>query len=178
MSNPNTECWEIVLAQNLDKEIENHPDFAGKVSMASILYKAGAWLRETKGGRPYISLQLKNETDATEQKINVSLWEKTNRESTEDPHFKTKETLHGKQYTFSAWLVAEGDFHELRIAVAPLSADAASLSEHALKSHQRNADFVKTAQMQLPARAASAPIATVPGLEFAGKERPRLGSRR
>jgi hypothetical protein len=147
------QSWEIILPQNIEKQHSDLPDFTGEAHIGTTLYDAAAWFREiSKGhniGRPFVGLQLVSKGNVT-QKVSISLWEKQNRTTAADPHFKTREQLNGQTLKFSAWIVPAGELYNLRIAIEPFSANANDLSEAALETHVRLEDFMEKAQLRLP----------------------------
>jgi hypothetical protein len=171
---------EFVLSQNVTKQHTEVPDFTGEAHIGTALYDAAAWFREIRKGsntgRPFVGLQLTTKSNIT-QKVSISLWEKQNRQSAADPHFKTHEELNGQPLNFSAWIVPAGELYGLRVVVEPFSANANDLSEAALETHAKLQDFLEQAQLSLPDAqkpelppAQSAPQ-PVPATKVAGLER-------
>jgi hypothetical protein len=147
------QSWEFSLDQFIEKDHENAPDFIGEAHIGTSLYDVAAWFGEiSKGknqGRPYLGLQLTSKGNAT-QKVSISLWEKANRKTTADPHFKTREQLNGQELKFAAWIQPVGEIYRLRIVIEPFSAKAGDLSEAAMETHTRLSLFVQEAQLRLP----------------------------
>src|SRR6516165_3429085 len=115
--------WEAVLLQNLAKTSDRAPDFAGTAQLGGNTYDAAAWLsqisRGANVGRPYLSVQLSYTGNTSTRKVNVSLWEKHDRASDTDAHFKTREILDGQMLQFAAWIQPTGPMHALRLRVEP-----------------------------------------------------------
>ena len=134
---------EFVLAQNAEKETDKHPDFSEKISIGGILYEAAAWFgtvaRGNNAGRPFISLRLASETNNSEAKINIALWEKHNRKSQSEAHFRAKESFQSKRFDFSAWIEPAGNLFQLRITAEELSQD--DISPEAKQTCTRLAEF-------------------------------------
>jgi hypothetical protein len=158
-----TECWETTLPLNNDKEKDNHPDWKGTIAFDGVIYEAAAWVRTIRNGvdtgKPYISLELKNEQTV----VNVKLWPKA-----DQPPFEGREEALGRLLVFAAWPVPLGaDRHELKLEIA----DAPSLSQEALKVQRQVAAYLKTAALSLAASKVSKPVnATVPVSELPSKK--------
>jgi hypothetical protein len=150
----NSQCWEFVLTQLVEKEHEKIPDFLGETQIGSTLYNIAAWFREIgKGantGRPCLGLQLTSKDNAN-QKVSITLWEKANRKTNEEPHFKVREELNGQDLQFSAWVEPAGQLFVLRIRIEPFTVSACDLSEAARETHQRLTSFLEETKLRLPA---------------------------
>jgi hypothetical protein len=146
--------WEFVLNQNVEKQRPEVPDFIGSAYLGSSLYDAAAWFgtigKGVNKGRPYVSLQLSIQGSASSHKTNISLWEKRNRITSADPHFKARETFNGQELTFTAWVTPKGALHFLRIIIEPFTASADDLSEAAFEIQKRLSAFVEEARLRLP----------------------------
>ena len=148
----NQSRWVFVLSQNTEKESEKSPDFLGDIQIGNGLYDAAAWFGEiSKGknqGRPYLGLQLTSKSNS--QKIQFSLWEKQNRKTPEDPHFKCREQFSGMEMRFSAWIDPSGDLFQARIIVEPANSGSDDLSEEAKETLGRLKEFVEQSQLRVP----------------------------
>jgi hypothetical protein len=146
------QSWEILLPLSTEKTHENSPDFVGEAHLGSSLYDAAVWFGQIKTGknigRPYLGLQLVSKGNAT-QKVNISLWEKLNRKTPTDPHFRAQEQFHGQELSFSAWIQEKDGLFKLRILIEPSSAGASDLSEAALATRDRLAAFLDDTKLRL-----------------------------
>jgi hypothetical protein len=52
------------LFRNHRKAAPNHPDFNGEITIDGVRWRLAAWWRETKDGRPYMSLGVRPDTAA------------------------------------------------------------------------------------------------------------------
>jgi hypothetical protein len=149
MNKEKTECWEATLPLNIDKEKDSHPDWKGTIVFDGVIYEAAAWVgtirKGADTGKPYISLELKNEQPV----VNVKLWHKS-----DGALFEGRAEVLGRLLVFTAWPVPlGGDRHELKLQIA----DAPSLSEEALKVQRQVAVFLKTVGLSLAANKVSEP---------------------
>jgi hypothetical protein len=144
-------AWKFLLSQNAEKEHEKAPDFLGEAQIGASIYDVAAWFGEvSKGksaGRPYLGLGLTSKSNS--QKIQISLWEKQNRKSPEDPHFKTREQFNGQELRFAAWIEPDGELFRARVLIEPSNSGADDLSEEARETHSRLKEFVEQSQLRL-----------------------------
>lgn len=161
----NQSSWEFVLTQLLDREHEKIPDFLGETQIGSTVYNIAAWFREiSKGaniGRLCLGLQLSSKGNAS-QKVSITLWEKANRTTAQDPHFKVREELNGQDLQFSAWIEPAGQLFSLRIRIEPFTVGAGDLSEAARETHQRLTEFLKESNLRLTNTKQEKPIGKPP----------------
>lgn len=47
------------LFKNAEKEQPNHADYTGSIKVAGADYYLNAWIKQSKGGKPYMSLSAK-----------------------------------------------------------------------------------------------------------------------
>jgi hypothetical protein len=160
MEDKKTEYWEATLPLNTNKETDSHPDWSNSISFDGVVYEAAAWYKMIRKGnnanKPFISLRLENGS----LKVNVRLWPKLKRISQSDPFFSGTETVQGRKFSFSAWLVPLGEKHELRLRIALYGADGSNLSPEAQRVHREIAQYLKQSALSLPAdgQTASAPV--------------------
>lgn len=50
------------LFKNDDKKTPNHPDFSGNVNVDGVEFFIDGWRKESKGGKAFISLSVKQKT--------------------------------------------------------------------------------------------------------------------
>jgi hypothetical protein len=141
----NFENTQTVLHENTEKESDKHPDFKGKMTLFGAEHKASAWLKNNRKNEPCIGLCLSTSNDKNRD-VNVTLWQKDNRASKADPHFKAKATIEDVSLTFSAWVRFEGDQGTLRIEV---TRTGDQLSDAAMQPRSRLQAFVKEADENL-----------------------------
>jgi len=140
--NDQVERWELILSQAAEKPNDKAPDSVGEANIGSTLYDVADWFGEINQGRPYIGLQLTSKGNVS-QKVNIFLWEKQKRQTSADPHFKTREKLNGREFKFAAWIQPIDVLYQLRILIEPFTASKNDFSEDALITHRRLEDFVK-----------------------------------
>jgi hypothetical protein len=149
----NSETWEMTLPQSLSKTHDKAPDFTGEANLGTTNYEVAAWFGEiSKGnnvGHPYIGLTLTAKSSASTQKINISLWEKQNRKTADDPHFKSTEEVQGCKLCFAAWIEEVGVLHQLKVRIVPFSITTEEMSEPAIETHERLVAFLKGTALRL-----------------------------
>jgi uncharacterized protein (DUF736 family) len=57
-----------VLFKNSKKETEKHPDYTGTVTVDGVEYQLAAWIRQSKTGKPFMSLSLSEKQERKESK--------------------------------------------------------------------------------------------------------------
>ena len=171
--NDQTTRWDFVLSQNAEKEHEKAPDFLGEAQIGNGLYDVAGWFGTiNKGksvGRPYLGLALTSKSNS--QKIQISLWEKSNRKSPEDAHFKNREQFNGQELKFSAWIDPSGDLYQVRVLIEPANSGADDLSEDARETLGRLKEFVEQSQLRLSG-GSQPPRAALPAAKESNVMRP------
>jgi hypothetical protein len=129
----------ITLLENIEKEATTHPDFIGPMMIGETKYEAAAWLNRTrKDNSPLVSLQLSISRD---ESVSVALWQKKNRTSASDPHFRGKQLINDTHWNFSAWLETQrSGMHSLRIEFSELGAE---LTQAAIENRSKIENFIK-----------------------------------
>jgi hypothetical protein len=136
------------LPQNLEKAADSHPDFSGRLGS----WSGAVWFSETSKGRPYLSLHLTSEKDASQQKVKIAIWELTPRKDATTPHFRTRETINERRFIISAWILSdrENGLHRVEILVEPAITDSESLSGPAAETQTKLEAFLRESQLTLP----------------------------
>src|SRR6516164_1633304 len=112
-----------VLTENIEKETAAWPDWLGQLVRDRMTFEVAGWLNRTKNNDPFVSLSLSLRGERDAEKIPVTLWQKKNRQTSADPHFRGKETIAGKPYKFSGWLGSSGGLRTLRIEAEEISGE-------------------------------------------------------
>ena len=145
-----------LLHQNVEKDHSSAPDFIGEAFLGAGDYDVAAWFstirKGNNKGRPFISMQWTSRGGgAVSQRVNVFLWEVTERAAENDPHFKARESLNGQTLKFSARIEPAGSLHRLHVVIEPFAAEE-DLSPVARETQERLNTFVKEARLRLPAK--------------------------
>lgn len=141
MSTANTSRFN--LPENSARDDDQAPHFSGNVIIDRNPYEAAAWLGKTKTLDPYISLALRPAGDRNGQKISVPIWQKKNRTSDADPHFRNTQPILDVPYSISATLRQEpGGLFSLVLELTPL--DPEELSPQAKMRHDEIAYIFRT----------------------------------
>jgi hypothetical protein len=161
MNKSETARWVALLHQNIEKDHSSAPDFVGQAFLSAGDYDVAAWFSTIRKGdnrgRPYLSMQWSSRGDGTvSQRVNVFLWEVTERAAETDPHFKARENLGGQSLKFAARIEPSGTLHRLHVVIEPFTAEE-DLSPIAREVQEKLNSFVKEARLRLPAKKKSEP---------------------